>query len=150
MARRLAMAGAAGAAAIALVGAWEGYRLYTYRDIVGVPTYCYGETRGAKFGKRYTLPECKNILKARLEEFHYHVNRCVKVPMTDNQRVAFVSLAYNIGAGAFCKSSVVRYANQGKMDLACNAIKLYNRAGGRVIKGLVNRREAEYRYCMRK
>lgn len=138
------------AAAIALVGAWEGLRTVAYKDIVGVPTVCFGETRGVKMGDRYTVEECKVMLGEGLAEFEAGMRRCLKNPdaIPAKSYVAFLSLSYNIGTGAFCRSTLVRRANSGDMAGACKAILSWNRAGGRVVQGLVNRRKEEHRICM--
>lgn len=141
---------AAGAAAIAMVGVFEGVRTKAYYDVVGIPTVCFGETRGVKITDRYTVAECKVKLGNALVEFEQGVRAGLKNPdaIPDSVYVSSLSLAYNIGTGAFRKSSVARYINAGKWKEACNAIPRFNKAGGRVIKGLVNRREAEKKYCL--
>jgi lysozyme len=138
------------ALAIPLVGGFEGLRQWTYRDPVGIPTYCYGETQNAVMGKYTPLEECKALLASRLIEFNEGVERCVKRPMNDGQRTAFVSLAYNIGTGAFCKSTAVRRFNDGDEAGACDAILRFNKAGGKVWTGLQRRREAERKLCLKK
>lgn len=145
---RLVAGGAA--LAVTFVGAWEGVRLAAYRDVIGVPTVCFGETRGVKMGDKYTLAECKDMFGKRLEEFALEVDKCLVNPkaIPDKPYVAFLSLAYNIGSGGFCKSSVARKANAGDLVGACNALPLFNKAGGRVVKGLVNRRAAERKMCL--
>jgi lysozyme len=69
--------------------------------------------------------------------------------LTDGQRVAFVDVAFNIGVSAFCSSSMARKANAGDMVGACDALLLWNRAGGREVAGLTRRRERERELCRR-
>src|SRR5262245_35916011 len=88
--------------AVATVGGFEGYRASAYEDAIGVATICYGETRNVHLGERKSKAECDAMLLKRLDEFANHVERCVKRPLSDKTEVAFVSLAYNIGEGAFC------------------------------------------------
>lgn len=149
---RLKKSAAVTAMAVALVGAWEGLRTVAYPDRLagGIPTVCFGETRGVKLGDRYTVEECKAMLGDGLADFEAGMRKCLRSPdsVPDKPYVAFLSLSYNIGTGAFCRSSIARRANQGDLRGACNAIPLYNRAGGRVVKGLVNRREAERKLCL--
>lgn len=147
---RLKKSGALMAAAVALVGAWEGLRTVAYRDVVGIPTVCFGETRGVKMGDRYTVDECKAMLGDALAEFETGMRKCLKSPDTIPAKsyTAFLSLSYNIGTGAFCRSTVARRANAGDIRGACNAIPMWNKAGGRVVKGLVNRRADEQRICL--
>ncbi|MES0880497.1 lysozyme [Roseibium sp. SCP14] len=142
--------GTVGAAAIALVGAWEGLRLTAYRDVVGVPTVCYGETYGVKLGDKYTKAECDAMLMRSLRKHEAGMRKCLKNPdaIPGKSYVAFVSLTYNIGVGAFCRSTARKRLNRGDVRGACNAAKWFNKAGGRTIKGLVNRRAAEHRLCL--
>jgi len=67
--------------------------------------------------------------------------------MTDGQKAAFVSFAYNVGAGAFCGSTLVKLANSGDMAAACAQLSRWTFAGGKQLKGLVNRRADERRIC---
>ncbi|AXP07713.1 putative endolysin [Sinorhizobium phage phiM6] len=139
-----------GAAAIALIGVWEGVRTTAYRDIVGIPTVCFGETRGVKMGDKYTLAECKEMLGDAVIEFEQGIRKCLKSPdkIPDEVYVTSLSLSYNIGQSAFCKSTVARRLNEGNFRAACNAISLFNKAGGKVSKGLINRRAEEKKICL--
>lgn len=139
-----------GAALVVLVGAWEGLRTTAYRDIVGVPTVCYGETKGVRLGDKYTVAQCKEMLKVSLDGHAQRMEACLKDPqkVPDKVYIAAASLTYNIGSGAFCKSSVARYINSGELKKACDAILLYNRAGGKVVQGLKNRRAQEHKICL--
>ncbi len=154
MASRLKKAGvgvtALGAAAIALIGGYEGLRLKSYPDVIGVWTVCYGETKNVRKGQSFTKSECDAKLANRLVEFEQGMRRCLKNPdsIKPGPYKAFLSLSYNVGTGAFCTSSVVRKANAGDMRGACDALLLYNRAGGKVVIGLVNRREHERKICL--
>lgn len=154
MASRLKKAGTgltvAGALAIATVGIWEGVRTKAYRDVVGIPTVCFGETRGVKMGDEYTLDECRAMLGDALLEFEVAMRKCLVAPdrIPDKPYVAFLSLSYNIGSRAFCGSTVARRANAGDLRGACDGIVAWNKAGGRVVPGLVNRRAAERRLCL--
>lgn len=151
MASRLKKGSAIAAAAIALVGAWEGLRTAAYIPIKGdVPTVCYGWTIGVKLGDRYTVEECQAMLGDGLREFEQGIRKCMTDPdkVPDSVYVASISLAYNIGQSAFCRSTVVKRINAGRWREACDAFLAWNRAGGKVIKGLVNRRKAERSYCL--
>lgn len=150
MGRKTRLAGTVGVAAIALVGAWEGLRLVAYKDVVGVPTVCYGETYGVKMGDRHTKAECDAMLLASLKKHERGMRKCLKNPdaIPPKSYVTFVSLTYNIGVGAFCRSTARKRLNSGDYKGACNAATWFNKAGGRTIKGLVNRRSAEHRMCL--
>lgn len=141
----------AGSLAIGVVGGFEGMRTRAYIPIPGdVPTICFGETRGVKMGDTATADQCRAMLGNALVEFEDNMRRCLKAPdlVPDKPYVAFLSLSYNIGSRAFCGSSVARYANAGNLRSACDAILAWNKAGGKVIKGLVSRRQTERRLCL--
>jgi lysozyme len=150
-------AGAAGgAAAIALsiaamIKPWDGLELRSYPDIVGVWTACYGETKGIKPGMTFTKAECEEkLLKRVSEDYYYPLTLCI--PGFDQKPIgwqaASISVTYNIGVGAACKSTAARLAREGKIRESCQAWTRFNRAGGKVVKGLVNRREAELKVCL--
>lgn len=141
----------AGALAVAFVGGWEGLRLKAYIPIPGdVPTVCFGETRGVKMGDQYTPEQCRVMLGDGLAKFEAGIRKCLVAPdnIPDKPYVAFLSLSYNIGQKAFCGSTVARRANSGDLRGACEAITAWNKAGGRVVQGLVNRRAAERKMCL--
>jgi lysozyme len=145
---RLRKSGYAAALAVSLIGGFEGLRTVAYRDAVGVPTICYGETKGVHMGDTTTKALCDAKFVSRLDEFATKVEGCIKRPMSDKTEVAFTSLAYNIGPAGFCNSSVVREYNKGNYKLACNKMEAFNKAGGRVLLGLVRRRSAESALCL--
>lgn len=147
---KLAATVGAGAAAllIATVAQWEGKRNDPYRDIVGVWTVCYGETRVQM--RRYSDAECKDMLAEGLVDFAKPVlKRNPELAGHPNQIVAAVSLSYNIGQANYNRSTVAKRFSAGNWRGACDAILAWNRAGGRVVKGLVRRRETERAICLR-
>jgi|SRR5271166_3405290 len=136
------------------VAGYEGLYTHPYRDVVGVETVCYGETAADHVEFRtYTPAECKDLLAASLPKYDAMVKKCLTKEAYDAlppyRHAAIVSFTYNVGGGAFCHSSVARDLNAGKVNAACNALLLYNRGGGRVIKGLDNRRHSERTMCLR-
>lgn len=150
---RLAKGGAAAAAlAVSTIGGFEGYSSVAYPDpaTMGHPwTICYGSTEGVTPGMRKSLDECKALLLKEMESFSIKIDSCLTLPVASNARyVGYLSLAYNIGTGGFCKSSIARLHNAGREREACEAILLYNRAAGKVMRGLQKRREAERRLCL--
>ncbi|WP_069445607.1 glycoside hydrolase family protein [Methyloceanibacter stevinii] len=137
--------------AISIIGGYEGLRLYSYKDVVGVWTACFGETEGIKPGMRFTREQCDRMfVDSGLTRHERALRRCLtspdEVPM--KTYVAMLSLAYNIGEGGFCRSSVVRRWNAGDHYGACDAFLMWNKAGGRVVQGLVNRRKSERKLCI--
>ena len=90
------------------------------------------------------------MLGDALIEFEAGMRKCLVAPdkIPDRPYVALLSLSYNIGTRAFCGSTVAKRVNAGDIRGACNAIPAWNRAGGKVIPGLVNRRAAERKLCL--
>jgi len=138
------------AAAVTLVAAWEGYYGYVYKDVVGVPTYCYGETDNiaSARGKTFTKAECLALLKKSLVKYDEGFMKCVNRPIPDSVHIVGISLSYNIGWAGACRSQFVKKINEGDFKGACNALMGYVHAKGRVIRGLVNRRAAERKQCL--
>ena len=131
---------------------WEGVRNKAYRDSAGIPTIGIGFIRykvGARAGTRVQMQdyltddEIKAEFAVQIAAYEDAVAEAVKVALTQSQVNALVSLCYNIGVNAFKGSTVVRELNQRKYQAACKAIGMWNKAGGRVVQGLVNRRAAE-------
>lgn len=141
-----------GSLAVGLVGGWEGMKTRAYADKFagGIPTVCFGETRGVKMGDQYTPDECRAMLGDALVEFEQGMRKCLTNPdrIPAKSYVAFLSLSYNIGTGAFCRSSLARKLNAGDLRAACNELPKWNKAGGKVVKGLVNRRAEERKLCL--
>lgn len=140
------------AVACAFVGGWEGLQTVAYPDPAtkGHPwTICYGETQGVKKGDRRTIEQCKEGLIKGLDGYGEKVERCLKVPVSDERYIALVSFAWNVGPAAACKSSVVHLINEGRTREGCDALLKWNKAAGIVFRGLTRRREAERELCLR-
>lgn len=126
--------------------------LVSYRDLVGVWTICDGETKGVHQGMTETPAGCALRLDKRVaQDFGPGVLKCAPA-LKDHgyQLAASISLAYNIGIKGFCGSTVARRFNSGLRNWAsaCDAFLLWNKAGGRVVRGLDNRRRAERKLCL--
>lgn len=136
------------AIAAVLIPNLEGVRYEPYRDVVGVLTVCYGHT-GADIviGKRYTSGECKALLDKDLVPFARSVERSVKIPASEYQKASLISFSYNVGVKAFESSTLLRKLNAGDSKGACDEMRRWNKAGGKVWKGLINRREVEREIC---
>ncbi|HEY4254508.1 MAG TPA: lysozyme [Roseomonas sp.] len=130
-------------ATLALIKQWEGLRLDAYRDVAGVLTIGYGATRGVRPGQRITAAEAEAMLRADLERFEATVERLVRVPLNDNQFGALTSFAFNVGAHGFGTSTLLRRLNAGDYAAVPAELAKWNKAGGRVVAGLANRRAAE-------
>ncbi|WAW01150.1 lysozyme [Oxalobacter formigenes] len=126
----------------------EGYRGEAYKDAVGVPTVGYGETKGVTMKSRTTPDRALVQLLTSANRHADDIRQCIKVPLYQHEFDAYVSLAYNIGAKNFCGSTLVKKLNAGDYTGACEQIRRWDRAGGKVLAGLTKRREQEYRMCM--
>jgi lysozyme len=130
----------------------EGTVYVGYLDLVGIPTKCSGDTTGVVVGRHYTPEQCRQSLDVQLVKHAAPVMECtpgLRPAGRDYQRAAAVSLAYNIGPSAYCRSAVARKFNAGDIRGACNSFRSWVYAGGKVIPGLQNRRERERTLCLK-
>lgn len=136
-------------AGLDLIKEFEGYRAEAYRDSVGVWTIGYGTTGRAGVGidpaagMVITPEEAEYYLQKGVDKFAASISPAITAPINENQFGAYVSLAYNVGPAAFKRSSSLRHFNAGNISGAAQNILLWNKAGGKVMRGLVRRREAE-------
>lgn len=136
-------------AGLDLIKEFEGLRLEAYKDPVGIVTIGYGTTAAAnvgispRLGMKITESEAEWYLQKAVDKFAAAIRPMVTAPINENEWAAFISLAYNIGPSAFKRSSSLRHFNAGNKSQAAASILLWNKAGGKVLKGLVRRREAE-------
>jgi lysozyme len=139
------------AACAVLVGGFEGLSTTAYHDKLarGLPTVCYGETEGVHMGDHYTVLECHDLLARKLERYWHDIEPCILVQTSDNEKIAYTSFSYNLGVGAFCKSSFLKKLNTGDHKDACNGMLAYDttRSMG-VVPGLVKRRHKEDKVCL--
>lgn len=139
--------------AVPLIARWEGLRLDAYLDIVGVPTICYGSTRGIELGMSMTKSQCDHLLREEVAEYQlgwleYVDDQPLIHWLPPKRNAAYTSLAYNVGIRAAGRSTATRRLNKGNITGGCYAIGWWNKAGGRVIRGLVNRRTDETKLCL--
>lgn len=133
----------------------EGYKEAAYDDGVGVQTVGFGSTRLAdgqpvRRGDRLPVPRALVRLGDDVARFEREMRACIgEVPLYQREWDAYVSLTYNIGAGTFCRSTLVRKLKGTPPDYvaACAEILRWNRAGGQVSVGLSRRRAAEFKLC---
>ena len=97
-----------------------------------------------------TIAQAEVALKEDLADFSNRIKKYIKVPLTANQFSACVSLSYNIGDGAFSRSSVLKYINAKDFANAAKSFALWNKAGGKVLPGLVKRRAEEASLFLKK
>lgn len=141
------------AVAVPFVAKWEGKRNAAYQDIVGVWTICYGHTAGVSPGDRMTDEECLALLREDIRSYRVNLHQFFtdetqRYRLTPERDTAFTSLAINVGWSGAGKSTAVRRLNAGDIRGACKALTWWNKAGGRVVVGLVNRRSNECELCL--
>ncbi|EBA6490008.1 lysozyme [Salmonella enterica] len=150
---KMLLAGGASAVAIAaaMLGSHdglEGRRYIPYRDVAGVLTVCDGHTgKDIIPGRRYNDAECDALLNKDLAQVAARIDPLVKVSIPNSERAALYSFAYNVGTGAFAKSTLLKKLNAGDHAGACDELKRWTYAGGKQWKGLMTRREIEREVC---
>ena len=122
---------------------FEGCKLTAYQDSVGVWTIGYGHTKGVYDGMTITQDQAEQMLLSELEEYEGYIKDMVTVPLTQNQFDALVVWVYNLGPTNFRNSTLLKELNAGNYNAAGQEITRWNKAGGKVLAGLVKRREAE-------
>jgi lysozyme len=128
---------------------FEGEILKVYNDGFGYPTAGVGhlltpaEKRSIPIGTKITREQSRAWLAQDLKEAEDAVNSSIKVPITQNQFDAMVSLAFNIGVAGYKRSSVVRNLNNRKFAAAADSILAWNKVKGKEVRGLTRRRKAE-------
>jgi lysozyme len=143
------------AAGLIGIAVHEGYRENAYDDGVGVQTVGFGSTthadgRPVRRGDKMSVERALVRLGQDVGRMQREMKACLgPVPLYPHEWDAYVSLAYNIGTGAFCRSTLVRRLKEAppKYDAACAEILKWNRAGGQVLPGLVKRRQDEFKLC---
>lgn len=128
---------------LSLIKSFEGLRLQAYQDSVGVWTIGYGATRGVKAGMTITMDQAERMLVNDVQRFEPDLDRLVKVPLNQSQWDALMSFVYNLGAANLESSTLLKLLNQKDYASAADQFQRWNRAGGKVLQGLVARRAAE-------
>lgn len=132
-----------GTPGLELIKSFEGLRLEAYQDPVGIWTIGYGTIRGVRPGMRITKEEAERLLMEEIAEKCSGIEKLVRVETTQNQRDALISFSYNCGAPALKGSTLLKLLNQGDYKAAADQFLVWNKAKGKVLKGLTRRRQAE-------
>lgn len=136
--------------AIPMIAQNEDWVSVGYKDAIGVPTRCLGNTSGQiTIGKAYTDQQCLDLFATDVLAHGVEISKCIKVQVPTTSHAAFISLGYNIGAANFCGSTLAKKLNAGDLKGACAEISRWDRAGGKVLAGLIKRRAEERAYCER-
>lgn len=129
---------------INLIKSFEGFSAIPYQCSADVWTIGYGHTKNVtKFHERISKEYAEELLRKDLLDAEIAVDSYVKVPLTQNQFDALVSFVFNLGAGSFKKSTLLKKLNKGEYDQVPYELMRWNKAGGKVLTGLSRRRAAE-------
>tara|TARA_R100001079_G_scaffold108778_1_gene79973 strand:- start:338 stop:781 length:444 start_codon:yes stop_codon:yes gene_type:complete len=128
---------------LALIKKFEGCELEAYQDAVGVWTIGYGHIKGVKEGMTITKQQAEEMLLEELVEYENYVLEAVNHQLDQCMFDASVSWTYNLGPSNLNASTMLKVLNAGDYDGVPEQIKRWNKAGGKVLTGLVRRREAE-------
>ena len=128
---------------ISLIQKFEGCELEAYQCSAGVWTIGYGHTKDVVEGMTITKEQAEQMLVDELHEYENYINEYVTVALSQNQFDALVSWVYNLGPANLKASTMLKVLNSGKYEDVPAQIKRWNKAGGKVLEGLIRRREAE-------
>ncbi len=136
-------------ACIAFIATHEGFVDHTYNDAVGVKTIGYGHTGpDVKAGQTITRQEAQELLVKDANKHWDGIKKYIKAPISQHEADAYASFAYNVGVNNFKNSTLLKKLNAKDYEGACKQLLRWNRSGGKVLKGLTKRRQAEYKMCM--
>jgi len=128
---------------LSLIKKFEGCELKAYKCAAGVLTIGYGSTKGVKEGDAITQEEADKLLLHEMEEYEGYINDMVNVDLEQNQFDAMVSWVFNLGPANLKASTLLKVLNAKDYEGVPAQIKRWNKAGGKVLQGLIRRREAE-------
>ena len=128
---------------LSLIKKFEGCELEAYQCTAGVWTMGYGHTKGVTPSDSISQEEAEQMLVDELHEYESYVNEYVTVALSQNQFDALVSWVYNLGPANLKASTMLKVLNSGEYEDVPAQIKRWNKAGGKVLEGLIRRREAE-------
>ena len=126
-----------------LIKHFEGLELEAYKCPAGVWTIGYGHTKDVQEGDTWSESHADHMLEVEMEEYENYIHDLVTCPLSQNQFDALVSWVYNLGSSNLQASTLLKRLNAGDYPDVPNQIKRWNKAGGKVLEGLVRRREAE-------
>lgn len=148
--KRFAAGLTAGVALLAtpIVVHFEGWKLLSYRDPIGIVTECAGHTRSAVPGARNTHAGCAAKLRQDMQEHWAGIAACAPLEqLSEEEQAAWLSFSFNVGTGAFCGSTAARLIREGDRAGACAQLSRWVYAKGRELPGLIQRRAAERELC---
>jgi lysozyme len=128
---------------LSLIKKFEGCELEAYKCSAGVWTIGYGHTKGVEEGMTITKDQAEEMLLEELVEYEKAVEEAVHNQLDQCMFDALVSWTYNLGPTNLNSSTMLKVLNAGEYDEVPSQIKRWNKAGGKVLEGLIRRREAE-------
>jgi len=128
---------------LSLIKHFEGCELKAYRCAANVLTIGYGTTKNVTEDMEITQEEAESLLQEEMHEYEGYINDMVKVPLEQHQFDSMVSWVFNLGSGNLFSSTLLKKLNNSEYDEVPEQIKRWNKASGKVLEGLVKRREAE-------
>jgi len=128
---------------LSLIKKFEGCELEAYKCAAGVWTIGYGSTKGVKESDTVSQEEAEKLLLHEMEEYEGYINDMVNVDLEQNQFDAMVSWVFNLGPANLKASTLLKVLNAKDYEGVPAQIKRWNKAGGKVLQGLIRRREAE-------
>ena len=128
---------------LSLIKKFEGCELEAYKCSAGVWTIGYGHTKDVEEGDTWSQSHAEHMLEVELHEYESYINDFVTAPLSQNQFDAMVSWVYNLGSANLKASTMLKVLNAGDYEDVPAQIKRWNKAGGKVLEGLIRRREAE-------
>tara|TARA_R110000782_G_scaffold60536_1_gene125069 strand:- start:738 stop:1181 length:444 start_codon:yes stop_codon:yes gene_type:complete len=128
---------------LALIKKFEGCELKSYRCSAEVLTIGYGHTKGVEEGQEITQEEAEEMLSSELDEYEGYINDMVECELEQHQFDALVAWVYNLGPSNLKSSTLLKRLNSNELKDVPNQLKRWNKAGGKILQGLVRRRKSE-------
>jgi len=128
---------------LSLIKKFEGCEYNAYKCAADVLTIGYGHTKGVKEGDLITQQEADALLLHEMDEYEGYINNMVTVDLEQNQFDALVSWVFNLGSSNLSSSTLLKKINNKEFDAVPEQIKRWNKAGGKVLDGLIKRRNSE-------
>lgn len=122
---------------------YEGCELNAYRCSADVLTIGYGHTKGVTEDMVITQEEADQMLQDEMPEYESYINDMVTVDLNQDQFDAMVCWVYNLGSGNLASSTLLKVLNEGDYEAVPEQMKRWNKAGGKVLNGLIKRRDSE-------
>ena len=126
-----------------LIEKFEGCETSAYQDSVGVWTIGFGHTKGVEEGQTCSIEDAESMLADEMDEYEGYINNMVKVDLQQHEFDSLVAWVYNLGPTNLGESTMLKVLNGGQFDRVPDEMNRWTRAGGKILEGLVRRRQAE-------